>query len=82
LREGSSDLEKEHVVYNGECISICWHPDKEIPSRRECLLSAFSLLLSVTKTQGKDEKAFQVAVTLLVWHQPHVIFLALKPKNL
>jgi hypothetical protein len=58
LRGGSSHLDKEHVVYNGEVIPIYRRPNKEIPPRREYPLpSVLFLLLSVTKTKGKAEKA-------------------------
>jgi hypothetical protein len=57
--------------------------DKEIPPCGEHPLpSILSLLPSVTKTEGKAEKAFRVAVTLQVWPQPHEILPALKPKYL
>jgi hypothetical protein len=69
------------VVYNGGGISIYQYLDKEIPPRGKHPLPSFlSLLPSVTKTEGKAEKAFWIAVTLLAWPQPHVILLALKPK--
>jgi hypothetical protein len=71
------------VVYNGAGIPIYQCPDKEIPSRVEHPLpSILSLLLSVTKTKGKAEKTFPVAVTLTAWPQPRVILSALKPKYL
>jgi hypothetical protein len=54
---------KEHVVYSGGDIPIYWCPNKEIPPL-PCVLS---FLLSVTKTEGKAKKAFQVMVTLLAW---------------
>jgi hypothetical protein len=71
------------VVYNGGGIPIYWCPDKEItPWGEQHPPSVLSLLPSVTKTEGKAEKAFQVVVTLLAWPQPHAILLALKPKYL
>jgi hypothetical protein len=61
-------LEKEYEVCNGRDIPIYQHHDKEIPPWGEHPLpSILSLLLSVTKTKRKAEKAFWVAVTLLAW---------------
>jgi hypothetical protein len=54
VRGGSSHLGKEDVVYNGLGIPIYQCPDEEIPPREEHPLpSVFSLLASVTKTEGK-----------------------------
>jgi hypothetical protein len=64
---------KEHVFYNGGGIPIYQCHDKEIPPQGEYVLpSVLSLLPSVTKTKGKTERAFQVAVTPPAWPLPHM----------
>jgi hypothetical protein len=86
--ETPPELERRKFPSGKRTCGLQWRGIPVFPIRKfpPCgehpLPSILSLLPSLTKTEGKAEWVFQVAVTPSMWPCPHVILSALKPKYL